>query len=188
MHPPTLMQAPAHTTTGMKLTRHVQVLVLASSAFQLFPSDQKDGMGTVQSMSGTELQLGTQGQAARDLFAQQVFLACVLPIMHSLCRQPHYLALFGEYTSEGSLSTGCPTWAHVGLALLHDDSTTAEWSDVLLTSRYTACKSSKSALDQHSTLPNISSLHCHLQSKKINTCVYAQIVHMRANFVKARVG
>ncbi|KAL0039788.1 hypothetical protein WJX77_008016 [Trebouxia sp. C0004] len=46
-----------------------QVLVLAGNAFQPFPSD---GLGVIQSMSGSHLQLGAQGQAARDSFAQQV--------------------------------------------------------------------------------------------------------------------
>ncbi|KAL0045471.1 hypothetical protein WJX82_007559 [Trebouxia sp. C0006] len=46
-----------------------QVLVLAGNAFQPFPSD---GLGVIQSLSGSHLQLGAKGQAARDSFAQQV--------------------------------------------------------------------------------------------------------------------
>ncbi len=59
----------------------VQVLVLAGNAFQPFPSD---GLGVIQSMSGSHLQLGAKGQAARDSFAQQVCaLVSVDPQFHS---------------------------------------------------------------------------------------------------------
>ncbi len=61
----------------------VQVLVLAGNAFQPFPSD---GLGVIQSMSGSHLQLGAKGQAARDSFAQQV-CALVSVDPHSTARQ-----------------------------------------------------------------------------------------------------
>lgn len=57
-----------HDTTRLPL----QVLVLASNSFQPFPSHCKDGSGPIQTLSGSELQLRSQGKAARDDFAQKV--------------------------------------------------------------------------------------------------------------------
>jgi len=63
----------------------VQVLVLAGNAFQPFPSD---GLGVIQSMSGSHLQLGAKGQAARDSFAQQVCAWYKSPPELTLTPQP----------------------------------------------------------------------------------------------------
>ena len=72
------ISAQVHVLTDQQGDFGKQVLVLAGSAFQPFPSDQKNGMGTIQSLSGTTLELKSSGQATRDLFAQQVLLLFLL--------------------------------------------------------------------------------------------------------------
>ena len=56
----------------VKLNCPLQVLVLASSTFQPFPLDVKQGPSIVHKVSGKQLQLRPYGQAARDAFASQV--------------------------------------------------------------------------------------------------------------------
>ena len=64
------------------LSWHAQVLVLADNSFQLFPSHCKDGTGPIQTLSGPQLQLKGQGQAARADFARTVQSSADSVVMH----------------------------------------------------------------------------------------------------------